>query len=63
MKPPHQKYKTKSVTAVIMLPGEHTLECSPHLMKKRTNADSNGEISYRITTFNQTLERCDTGNK
>ena len=43
--------------------GFQRLECLPHRMKKRTNADSDGATSYRITTFNQTLERCDLGNK
>ena len=41
----------------------YTLECLPHLMKKKANADTTGANSYRITTFNQTLERCDIGNK
>ena len=59
----HQKYKTNSVIAMTMLTGEDTLDYLPHLMKTRTDADTTGANSYRITTFNQTLERCDIGNK
>ena len=31
--------------------------------EEKDNSDSDGATSYRITTFNQTLERCDIGNK
>ena len=42
----------------------NTPDYSPHPQQKtKTNADTNGANSSQTLTFNQTLERCDLGNK